>query len=67
LYKRDRVTRASWEQFRRVRFEEPIEMLPRINKGSIKNGGSDDDFRSNCPAMYRGVFAVLTLVRSMPR
>ena len=43
-----------------------LQMLPRIHKSSIKNGGSDDDFKSNSRAMYRGVFAVLTLVRSMP-
>jgi hypothetical protein len=48
-------------------FEEPIQMLPTIQKSSIKNGGSDDDFKSNNRAMYRGVFAVLTLVLSMPR
>jgi hypothetical protein len=30
-------------------------------------GGSDVDFKSNSGAMYRGVFAVLTLVRTMPR
>jgi hypothetical protein len=53
--------------FHQVRFEEPIQMLPRIHKSSIKNGGSDDSFKSNNRAMYRGVLAVLTLVRSMPR
>jgi hypothetical protein len=37
-----------------------------IDRISIKSGGSDDDFKSNSSAMYRGVFAMLTLVRSMP-
>jgi hypothetical protein len=34
---------------------------------AFKNGGSDDDFKSDNRAMYRGMFAVLTLVCSMPR
>ncbi len=46
---------------------EAVVETPRMHESSMKNGGSDDDFKSDGGAMYRAVFAVLTLVRSMPR
>ena len=39
---------------------------PKMQKSCLRNGGSDGDFKSNSGAMHRGVFAVLTLVLTVP-
>jgi hypothetical protein len=57
---------GSSEPFPPRQIRRAIQMPRAIDKSSAENGGLDDDFKSNSRAMYRGMFAVLTLVRPMP-